>query len=133
MADKTKTYKYGVGRRKTSVATVRLFEGSGEDMVNEKKAKEVFSMVQQQKRLYMPLEAAGLSGKYHFTAKVRGGGVSGQMDSVVLALARALIKVDEEFKPILRKAGLLTRDERMVERKKPGHRKARKSPQYSKR
>ena len=132
MAD-NKKYKYAVGRRKTSIATVRLFEGAGENMVNEKKANEVFSMLQQQKRFNMPFEALGVSGKYHFSAVVKGGGITGQLDSVMLGIARALVKVDEDFKPVLRKAGLLTRDERATERKKAGLRKARKSPQYSKR
>jgi len=126
-------YKYAVGRRKTAMATVRLFEGTGENMVNEKKSSEVFSMLSQQKKLGMPFETIGAAEKYHFSAIVRGGGITGQLDAVVLGISRALVKVDEEFKPALRKAGLLTRDERAVERKKAGLRKARKSPQYSKR
>lgn len=128
-----KKYKYAVGRRKTSMATVRLFEGAGENMVNEKKASEVFSMLQQQKRFNMPFETTGVSGKYHFTAVVKGGGITGQLDAIVLGVSRALVKEDADFKPLLRKAGLLTRDERATERKKAGLRKARKSPQYSKR
>ncbi|MBN1915976.1 30S ribosomal protein S9 [Candidatus Dojkabacteria bacterium] len=133
MEAKIQKYNYAVGRRKTSVATIRLFEGKGQSFVNEKKAEERFPLLAQQKRLLKPFEVTGTMGKFYFTGKVKGGGVTGQLDALVHAISRAMIKNDEVYKVDLKKNSLLTRDDRMTERKKPGLRKARKSPQYSKR
>lgn len=133
METKAQKYNYAVGRRKTSVATVRLFEGKGDSTINGKKIEERFSILAQQKRLLKPFEVTDTVGKFYFTGKANGGGTNGQLDSLVLAISRALVKNDEDLKSVLKKGGLLTRDDRMTERKKPGLRKARKAPQYSKR
>ncbi len=136
METKTPTlakYKYAVGRRKTATATIRLFEGKGESMVNEKKMEVRFPLVSQQKRLLTPFDITGTVGKFYFTGKASGGGTQGQIEALMLAISRALVMYDEDFKTVLKKEKLLTRDSRMVERKKPGLRKARKAPQYSKR
>lgn len=126
-------YHYAIGRRKRSVATVRLFEGKGESLVNGKPSKVVFNLGMEQKRLGEPLEVTNNQDKFYFTAKAQGGGRSGQIGAIVHALARSLVKADNDFRGELKKAGLLRRDDRKSERKKTGLRKARKSPQYSKR
>ncbi len=130
--DNTK-YIYAVGRRKTSTATVRLYTGEGENMINERKIGDVYTSQQEVRDMLLPLEVTGNQGKFYFTAKASSGGKAGQRGAVRLALARALVKNDEANKAELKKFKLLTRDDRMVERKKPGLRKARKAPQYSKR
>lgn len=132
MKNEPTKYIFAVGRRKTASATIRLYHGSGENTLNDKKLEEVYSndLV---KQMSEPLEVTENSGKFYFTLKTRGGGKMGQVDAIRLALSRALVKVDESFKPALKKKGFLTRDDRMVERKKAGLRKARKAPQYSKR
>lgn len=131
---KTSTkYLYAIGRRKSSVATLRLFEGKGECLINGKKAGQIYRSSSETKRLYSPLEILEVEGKYHFSAKVTGGGKSSQLGAIKLALARALEKVDESFRNKLKKAKLLSCDSRRKERKKPGLKKARKKEQYSKR
>jgi small subunit ribosomal protein S9 len=133
MANDNSKYIYAVGRRKTSTATVRLYEGEGENMINERKVSEIYTSQQEVRDMLLPLEVTGNKGKFYFTAKASSGGKAGQRGAVRLAIARALVKKDEANKPELKKYKLLTRDDRMVERKKSGLRKARKAPQYSKR
>jgi small subunit ribosomal protein S9 len=127
-------YIEGIGRRKTSTARVRLYKGDKASTVDGKAVSEYFSMNEDAEKITnRPLIVVGLEGKYYFTAQVNGGGITGQIESVRLGLARALYEMDEELKPVLRKEGLVTRDPRAVERKKYHHIKARKKPQFSKR
>lgn len=127
-------YFEGVGRRKRSTARVRIYEGDKASSVNGKAIEEYFgngnSINNVVKR---PLIVVGLDGKYYFTAKVEGGGISGQIGAIRLGLARALYSMDEGLKSALRKDRLVTRDPREVERKKYSQVKARKKPQFSKR
>jgi small subunit ribosomal protein S9 len=133
----TEKYFYAVGRRKTSVAQVRLFENDNatdDDLVvNGKKFKEYFPSVSAQNNFLSPLKTVGMQGKVSMTIIVNGGGVTGQVDAARLGVARALVKFDETLKKTLKDIGLMTRDSRKVERKKPGLKKARKAPQWSKR
>jgi small subunit ribosomal protein S9 len=126
-------YTYAIGRRKTAVATVRLFQGEGESTINGKALKVIYQVPAQIKKLNLPFLLTNTANQYYFTAQTKGGGISGQLDAIVLAITRALVKKDEATKPTLKKANLLSRDDRMVERKKTGLRKARKKPQFSKR
>ena len=121
------------GRRKTSVARVRLTEGSGNIQVNGLEVNQYFNTNLQQDLLKKPFITAGVVGKYDIIASVNGGGKSGQCGAVVHAVSRALASTDDEMKDILKKAGFLTRDARMKERKKPGQPGARKRFQFSKR
>lgn len=126
----------GTGRRKTAVARVFLYEKKGDFIINDKPAEEVFRSEKEQIQLMKPFHAIGVShptSKYSATIKVHGSGHSAQLDAVVHGISRALAELDPENRPILRKQGLLTRDPRMVERKKYYLHKARKAPQYSKR
>ncbi|NTW15798.1 MAG: 30S ribosomal protein S9 [Candidatus Moranbacteria bacterium] len=127
-------YLYAVGRRKTAVAQVRLYPDKGNDkhVVNRKDYTEYFP-VALQPTLLAPLSALGLSGDFVVSATVKGGGVNAQAEAIRLGVARALLKHDEALRLPLRAEGLLTRDARSVERKKPGLKKARRSPQWSKR
>jgi len=132
MADQQ--YYEGIGRRKTVTARVRIYPGgSGQVVVNDKPVEEYFNRMGDPAILLEPLEIAGFAGKMDVTVKVRGGGVTGQTDAVKLGMARALLKYDAELRPAMRTAGLLTRDARMKERKKPGLKRARKAPTYTKR
>ncbi len=131
-AEKNKYFE-GVGSRKTSTARVRIYEGEGTSTINGKPFKVVYPGSLFQERLLKPLVVAGLKDKFYFTAKAVGGGIAGQLDAVVLGLARAIVNYDETNKPALRNEGVLTRDPRQVERKKYFLRKARKRPQFSKR
>lgn len=126
-------YFEGVGRRKTSTARVRVMQGTGNFIVNGKPAAEYFPRIGDLDTVLAPLRAAGLEGKVDVSVLVRGGGISGQAGAVRHGLARALVKMDPELRPVMRQAGFLTRDARMVERKKPGLKKARKAPTYTKR
>ncbi|MBP9758590.1 30S ribosomal protein S9 [Candidatus Dojkabacteria bacterium] len=126
-------YKFATGRRKTSVATIRLYEGVEKSTINGKPVEKVCQTDNDLKNLMVPLQLTDGMTTFYFTAMVKGGGVTGQIEAIRHALSRALVSFNEEFKPIIKKAGLLTRDPRMVERKKPGKVKARKSPQFSKR
>jgi small subunit ribosomal protein S9 len=127
-------YTEGIGRRKTSTARVRLYKGDKASTVNGKAVAEHFvSKKDSEKLLTRPLVVVGLEEKYYFTAKVLGGGMTGQIDAIRLGLARALYEMKPELKPALRKEGFVTRDPRAVERKKYDHVKARKKPQFSKR
>jgi small subunit ribosomal protein S9 len=127
-------YFEGIGRRKTSTCRVRIYKGDEASTINGMPIEEYFGGIPEAKQKIMePLAATKLTGKYYFTAKVNGGGTTGQIDSVQLGLARALYEMDPELKSTLREADLVTRDPRAVERKKYHHRKARKKPQFSKR
>lgn len=122
-----------VGRRKRSVARVLLTPGKGEWKVNGRTMDDYFPRPTHQIRLHEPLKITGLDGAFDVTVRVRGGGLTGQSDAVRMGLARALVEHDEEHRPLLREKGMLTRDARQVERKKPGRPKARKRFQFSKR
>ena len=127
-------YYEGVGRRKESIARVRLMSGSGKFVVNEKEAGAYFTRLGDLTDILMAFKACGEeAGKYDVTATVNGGGVTGQTDAVKLGLARALLKINVDWTSSLRKFGLLTRDARVKERKKPGLKRARKAPTYTKR
>ncbi|MEX2324077.1 MAG: 30S ribosomal protein S9 [Acidimicrobiia bacterium] len=122
-----------VGRRKTSVVRVALFEGSGQMLLNGKALETYFPSMAQRVRVLEPLKIAGADGRYDVRAILEGGGVTGQIDAMRLALARAIIELDPDQRITLKRAGMLTRDDRIVERKKYGLRKARRAPQYTKR
>jgi len=127
-------YFEGIGRRKESVARVRLMNGSGRFLVNDKDAPAFFTRLGDIENILGVWKAAGQDAKtYDVTVVVKGGGVTGQADAVVMGLARALVKMNAEFSPAMRKAGFLTRDARVKERKKPGLKRARKAPTYTKR
>jgi len=130
---KTEKYFYAYGRRKTSVATIRLFSGNGESKVNEVELKQYFPLESDRKVVLMPLAITEKLKDFYFTSKVKGGGKKSQREAIRHALARALVVSDEDLKPALKKHSLMTRDDRMVERKKTGLVKARKAHQYSKR
>ncbi len=127
------SYYYGTGRRKTAIARVRLMPGSGAIIVDGIPYEERFPSLEHQRTIVQPLLITENLGKYNVMAKVEGGGVSGQSGALSHGIARALVKANENFKPTLRQNGLLTRDARAKERKKPGLRRARKAPQYTKR
>ncbi len=136
MADTIKgEYYYGVGRRKTSVARVRLYpNGDGSITVNDKNVRLYFGQRDSIASVVTaPLRLLELANAYNMTVRVVGGGVSGQAGAIRHAVARALVRVNPDWKAPLRKAGYLTRDPRMKERKKPGLKRARKAPQYTKR
>ncbi|WP_258105236.1 30S ribosomal protein S9 [Marinoscillum sp. MHG1-6] len=122
-----------IGRRKTSVARVYLQVGKGAIKVNEKELSVYFPSEILQLIVKQPLETLEADGKFDIDINVDGGGPKGQAEAVRLAISRALVELDEENKPALKKEGFLTRDPRMVERKKPGRRKARRRFQFSKR
>jgi len=121
------------GRRKTAVARIYLTDGSGTITVNGKDYKEYFPTLPLQYIVTQSTEVAGVGGKYDVNVNVAGGGVKGQAEAVRLAIAKAIVELDAEKKPALRAKGIMTRDDRMVERKKPGRKKARKRFQFSKR
>ena len=127
------SYFYGTGRRKTAVARVRLMAGNGAIIVNGSPFEEQFPSLEHQRVILQPLVATESTGKYNVMAKVEGGGVTGQSGAIAHGISRALVRADERFKPSLRQYGLLTRDAREKERKKPGLKRARKAPQYTKR
>ena len=124
---------YATGRRKTSSARVYLKKGKGNISVNDRKLNEYFGRKVAQMLVMQPLELLDLSEKIDVNVKVKGGGSFGQAGAIRHGISRALTSYDEEYRPQLKKAGLLTRDPRRVERKKPGLVKARKSKQFSKR
>ena len=121
------------GRRKTAVARIYLTDGSGAITVNGKDYKEYFPTLPLQYIVTQSTEVAGVAGQYDVKVNVAGGGVKGQAEAVRLAIAKAIVELDADKKPSLRAKGLMTRDMRMVERKKPGRKKARKRFQFSKR
>ena len=126
-------YFYGTGKRKTAVAQVRLLPGNGAIVVNGKPYEELFPRLEHRRTIVQPLLVTDNLGKYNAVVKVAGGGISGQGGAISHGIARALVRADESLKPILRQNGLLTRDSRVKERKKPGLKRARKAPQYTKR
>jgi len=129
----TVNYDRGTGRRKCAVAQVKLFPGNGVITVNGKLYEEAFVRLEQRRMIEMPFRATDTIGRYNVEVKVTGGGINGQAGAIRHGIARALVKVNEHFKPLLRQEGLLTRDPRVKERKKYGLKRARKAPQYTKR
>ncbi len=126
-------YYYGTGRRKTAVARVRLYPGTGSVVINDKPLDEYFTRDIDRKRVRAPLLAAKVLDQFNVMVKVSGGGVTGQAGAVRHGIARALLEANADLQPLLREQGFLTRDPRMKERKKPGLKRARKAPQYTKR
>ena len=127
-------YYEGIGRRKESTARVRLMSGSGKFIVNDKEAQDYFTRLGDLQAILAPLASVGQNpATYDITVKVEGGGVTGQTSAVQLGMARALVKINAEWNSAMRKGGYLTRDARIKERKKPGLKKARKAPTYTKR
>ena len=124
---------YGTGRRKSSIARVYLAPGTGKITVNKKDIDEYFGLETLKIIVRQPLEATNTTDKYDAKITVRGGGFTGQAGAIRHGIARALLTVDADFRPTLKKAGYLTRDPRMKERKKYGLKKARRAPQFSKR
>jgi small subunit ribosomal protein S9 len=127
-------YFYGTGRRKSSVARVRVYQGSGKVTVNDRSLEEYFGLDTLKAIVRQPLTLTGTNDKFDVICRVAGGGVTGQAGAIRHGIARALLQYDSEnLRPILKKAGLLTRDPRMKERKKYGLKAARRAPQFSKR
>ncbi len=126
-------YTYSVWKRKTASAQVRLYTGKWKDVINTKEVGKYINRADLFEKLYIPLTLTKNKGKFYFEVKVSGSGESAQVDAIKHALAKALIEVEPGTKTVLKEAGLLTRDARKVERKKPGKHKARKSMQWSKR
>ena len=126
-------YIQTVGRRKTASATVRLYQGKGVVVVNNKPAEKYFTINNWQDFIFKPFELTGTNSKFDMSIHVKGGGQISQADAIRLGIARALVSYSDENRSILRKTGMLTRDSRMKERKKPGLKRARKAPQFSKR
>jgi len=122
-----------LGRRKTSVARIYLKKGTGKVTVNKKDFKEFFPVAMLQFKVLQPFALTETNDQYDVTVNVQGGGINGQAEAIRLGISRALVKVSEDLKPALKAEGLMTRDPRMVERKKPGQPKARKKFQFSKR
>jgi len=132
--NKKQEYFYGTGKRKTSIAKVRLYPGQGDSIrINDKPMEEIFGWVTWQKTIRLPLEVTNSQGKFHVVAKVEGGGVSSQSQAIRHGIARALVVYDANLKTALRQHGLLTRDARIKESKKYGLKRARRAPQYTKR
>jgi len=125
--------KNAVGRRKQAVTRVFLSKGEGKITINDKDYKQYFSLVYLQNQVDLPLKTVELSDKYDVKINATGGGMKGQAEAAKLGIARALLEVNPEFRPALKAAGVLRRDPRKVERKKPGRKKARRSFQFSKR
>ena len=133
MYTSAKPYFYGTGRRKKSVARVRIVPGTGVITINGKNIDEYFGLETLKLIVNQPFGATGTTGKFDIIALVNGGGISGQAGAIRHGLSRALLKADEAYRPALKAAGLLTRDPRMKERKKYGLKAARRASQFSKR
>ena len=133
MYTSAKPYFYGTGRRKSSVARVRLYPGTGVVTINGRDIDDYFGLETMKLIINQPFQATGTMGKFDIVASVKGGGFSGQAGAIRHGVARALLTADETYKPALKKAGFLTRDPRMKERKKYGLKGARRAPQFSKR
>jgi len=125
--------KNALGRRKEAVTRVFLSKGSGAITINDKDYKVYFPLVYLQNQVELPMKTVEVADKYDVKINAAGGGIKGQAEAAKLGIARALLEVNPEFRPALKAAGLVTRDPRSVERKKPGKKKARKSFQFSKR
>ena len=136
-SDKSERYFYAVGRRKSAIAQVRIYRKEkaqeGDWIINGKEMKKYFPMAALQNIFLDPFNIVGLKNKFKVSILVKGGGPSGQVGAARLGIARALVKFDKDLKKILKSAGFLTRDSRVVERKKPGLKKARRAPQWQKR
>lgn len=133
MADQQQYYE-GIGRRKEASARVRIHAGgTGEITINDKQGADYLTRAGDMDLALAPIRTVGLESQYNITVKVAGGGVTGQTSAIQLGIARALLKINEEFKPTMRHSGFLTRDSRIKERKKPGLKRARKAPTYTKR
>ena len=128
-----RAYNYGTGRRKSSIARVQLHPGAGQVVVNGKPLAEVLPVPRLQQVVLQPFQVTDTAGKYSAMVKVVGGGITGQAGAIRHGIARALVQADESYRPLLRRAGMLTRDPRVKERKKYGLKRARKAPQYTKR
>ena len=128
-----KPYFYGTGRRKKSVARVRITPGTGVITINDRSIDDYFGLETLKLIVNQPFGATNTAGKFDIIATVKGGGISGQAGAIRHGLARALVQADENYKPALKAAGFLTRDPRMKERKKYGLKGARRAPQFSKR
>ena len=126
-------YHYGTGRRKAAVARVRLYPGTGTIVINGRPFLDVFNRPVYQTIVRQPLLLTETLDKFNVQVKISGGGTTGWADAIAHGISRALVAADEQYKPTLRKAGLLTRDPRVKERKKYGLKRARKAPQYTKR
>ncbi len=133
MYTSAKPYFYGTGRRKKSVARVRVYPGTGSVTINGKDIEEYFGLETLNLIVNQPFGVTGTTGKFDVVANVNGGGISGQAGAIRHGIARALVSADEAYKPALKQAGFLTRDPRMKERKKYGLKAARRAPQFSKR
>ena len=133
MYTSAKPYFYGTGRRKKSVARVRVYPGNGQITINGKDVDEYFGLETLKLIINQPFGATGTVGKFDIVANVNGGGISGQAGAIRHGVARALVTADENYRPALKAAGFLTRDPRMKERKKDGLKGARRAPQFSKR
>ena len=129
----TKPYFYGTGRRKSSVARVRVYNGTGKITINGRDIDDYFGLETLKLIVNQPLELTETVGKFDIVCNVTGGGVTGQAGAIRHGLSRAVLQYNEELRPALKKAGFLTRDPRMKERKKPGLKGARRAPQFSKR
>lgn len=129
----TKIQYYGTGRRKKSVARVRLVPGDGKVIINDRSLEDYFGLETLKVIVKQPLVLTDTTTKFDVLCKVVGGGYTGQAGAIRHGISRALLKADEEFRAVLKKAGFLTRDPRMKERKKYGLKKARRAPQFSKR
>ena len=129
----TKPYFYGTGRRKNSVARVRVYTGTGKITINDRDIDSYFGLETLKLIVRSPLVLLGLEGKYDVVVRVSGGGVSGQAGAIRHGVARALLQINPEYRAALKAAGFLTRDPRMKERKKYGLKAARRAPQFSKR
>ncbi len=128
-----KPYFYGTGRRKSSVARVRIVPGTGAVTINKRSIDEYFGLETLKLIVNQPFAVTGTEGKFDIICTVKGGGISGQAGAIRHGLSRALLQADETYRPLLKRAGLLTRDPRMKERKKYGLKAARRAPQFSKR
>ena len=128
-----KNYFQKTGRRKSAIAQVRLLPGGGAIIINGTPYEEIFPRQAHRQAIVRPLMVTETLGKYSVMVKVAGGGVTGQSGAISHGIARSLVEADESLKPVLRQNGLLTRDSRVKERKKPGLRRARKAKQYTKR
>ena len=133
MYTSAKPYFYGTGRRKSSVARVRLYPGSGKITINNRDVDDYFGLETLKLIINQPFGVTDTAGKFDIVANVTGGGISGQAGAIRHGVARALLLADETYRPLLKKAGFLTRDPRMKERKKYGLKAARRAPQFSKR
>ena len=129
----TSPYFYGTGRRKKSVARVRVYAGTGKITINDRDIDNYFGLETLKMTVRQPLALTSLEGRYDVLVNVYGGGLSGQAGAIRHGISRALIKADPELRPAVKKAGFLTRDPRMKERKKYGLKAARRAPQFSKR